>query len=81
MIYCPSAVHADAVIKGTNLHGIYECDSISSGAYEHISFRELASRGGSPLDMMAATFCEENGIPGWSSFFLAPDYMLFLFNQ
>ncbi|XP_076952868.1 uncharacterized protein LOC143626783 [Bidens hawaiensis] len=58
-----SELHADAVIKGTNSHGIYDCDTISSVAYEHISFRELASRGSSQIDMMAATFCEENSIP------------------
>lgn len=58
-----SEIHADAVVKGTSLQGIYECDSISNVAYEHISFRELASRGPSPMDMMATTFCEENGIP------------------
>ncbi|XP_076947119.1 uncharacterized protein LOC143618953 [Bidens hawaiensis] len=58
-----SELHADAVIKGTNLHGICEVDTISSVAYEHISFRELASRGSSQIDMMAATFCEENSIP------------------
>ncbi|KAJ9559164.1 hypothetical protein OSB04_013778 [Centaurea solstitialis] len=57
-------VHADAFVKGTNADGVvYECDSISSVAFEHISFRELASRGTSTMDMMAATFCEENGIP------------------
>ncbi|KAI3822568.1 hypothetical protein L1987_10160 [Smallanthus sonchifolius] len=56
-----SELHADVVIKGTNLHGIYECDTIST--YEHISFRELASRNSSQIDMMAATFCEDNSIP------------------
>ncbi|KAJ0480932.1 putative UMP kinase transcription factor Trihelix family [Helianthus annuus] len=58
-----SELHADVVIKGTNVHGMYECDNISSVAYEHISFRELASRGSSQIDKMAATFCEENSIP------------------
>ncbi|KAI7751502.1 hypothetical protein M8C21_022414, partial [Ambrosia artemisiifolia] len=58
-----SELHADVVIKGTSLHGIYECDTISSVEYEHISFRELASRGSSQIDMMAATFCEDNSIP------------------
>lgn len=58
-----SELHADAIIKGTNLHGIYECNSMSNIGYEHISFRELASRGASVMDMMAATFCEENEIP------------------
>nr|XP_043612099.1 uncharacterized protein LOC122583791 isoform X2 [Erigeron canadensis] len=56
-----SEIHADAFIKGTNADGLY--DSMSSVAFDHISFRELASRGPSPMDMMAATYCEENGIP------------------
>ncbi|KAL9993443.1 putative UMP kinase [Helianthus debilis subsp. tardiflorus] len=60
-----SEINADAFIKGTNADGVYECDSMNNVAFEHISFRELASRGASPMDMMAATFCEENGIPGW----------------
>ncbi|KAI7738266.1 hypothetical protein M8C21_014432 [Ambrosia artemisiifolia] len=58
-----SEINADAFIKGTNADGVYECDGMNSVAFEHISFRELASRGASPMDMMAATFCEENGIP------------------
>ncbi|KAK6140049.1 hypothetical protein DH2020_026184 [Rehmannia glutinosa] len=59
-----SEIHADAVLKGTNVDGAYVCDSRNNNiAAEHISFRELASRGASPMDMMAMTFCEENGIP------------------
>ncbi|KAH6797630.1 aspartate/glutamate/uridylate kinase family protein [Perilla frutescens var. hirtella] len=59
-----SEIHADAVLKGTNMEGVYVCDSRNNSiAAEHISFRELASRGASPMDMMAVTFCEENGIP------------------
>ncbi|GER45410.1 homeodomain-like [Striga asiatica] len=57
-----SEIHADVVLKGTNSDGVFVFDSndISS---EHISFSELASRGTSSMDMMALTFCEENGIP------------------
>ncbi|XP_052173342.1 uridylate kinase PUMPKIN, chloroplastic [Diospyros lotus] len=59
-----SEIHADAVLKGTNVDGIYLCDSRSNNViFEHISFRELASRGTSPMDTMAVSFCEENGIP------------------
>lgn len=59
-----SEIHADAVLKGTNIDGVYDCDSGNSNApFEHISFRDLASRGASTMDMMAVTFCEENGIP------------------
>ncbi|KAK2985418.1 hypothetical protein RJ640_003160 [Escallonia rubra] len=59
-----SEIHADAVLKGTNVEGAYDCDTRNTNvAFEHISFRDLASRGASPMDMMAVTFCEENGIP------------------
>ncbi|KAK6126276.1 hypothetical protein DH2020_039981 [Rehmannia glutinosa] len=59
-----SEIHADAVLKGTNMDCVYVCDSRNNSiAAEHISFRELASRGAPPMDMMAVTFCEENGIP------------------
>ncbi|KAG6403801.1 hypothetical protein SASPL_136033 [Salvia splendens] len=59
-----SEIHADAVLKGTNMEGVYVCDARNNSiAAEHISFRELASRGAFPMDMMAVTFCEENGIP------------------
>lgn len=66
MYHVPCSVHADAVLKGTNVDGVYDCNSASSNAtFEHISYRELGSRGGAtPMDMMAITFCEENGIPG-----------------
>ncbi|KAL3642649.1 hypothetical protein CASFOL_013464 [Castilleja foliolosa] len=55
-----SEIHADAVIKGANADGNYVINII---AQEHISFSDLASRGASPMDMMALTFCEANGIP------------------
>lgn len=59
-----SEVHAEAVLKGTNVDGVYLCDSRNNNVIsEHISFRELASRGASPMDVMAVTYCEENGIP------------------
>ncbi|KZV28453.1 hypothetical protein F511_03256 [Dorcoceras hygrometricum] len=59
-----SEIHADAVLKGTNVDGVYICDSRNESiAAEHMSFRDLASRGASPMDMMAMTFCEENMIP------------------
>ncbi|XP_051113815.1 uncharacterized protein LOC127239621 [Andrographis paniculata] len=59
-----SEIHADAVLKGTNVDGVYICDSRNNSVTaEHISFRELASWGTSPMDKMAVTFCEENGIP------------------
>ncbi|XP_021865519.1 uridylate kinase PUMPKIN, chloroplastic isoform X2 [Spinacia oleracea] len=57
-------LNAQAVLKGINVDTIYDCNSRSNGlTFEHISFREVASRGASSMDVMALTFCEENAIP------------------
>ncbi|OMO82009.1 Aspartate/glutamate/uridylate kinase [Corchorus capsularis] len=59
-----SEIHAEAVLKGTNVDGVYDCHSQDNNAtFEHITFRELVSRGAAAMDMMALTFCEENNIP------------------
>lgn len=58
-------VHAEAVLKGTNVDGVYDCHSRDNNVtFEHVSFRDLVSRGATSMDMMALTCCEENGIPG-----------------
>lgn len=60
-----SPVNAEVVLKGTNVDGVYDCHSRDNNAtFEHISFRELGSRGAIAMDAMALSFCEENGIPG-----------------
>ncbi|KAG8479870.1 hypothetical protein CXB51_029605 [Gossypium anomalum] len=59
-----SEIHAEAVVKGTNVDGVYDCHSQDNNAtFEHISFRDLVSRGATTMDMMSLTFCEENCIP------------------
>ncbi|KAG6580655.1 uncharacterized protein LOC111442038 [Cucurbita moschata] len=59
-----SEIHAEAVLKGTNVDGVYDCNSHDSNfTFKHISFRELVSRGAISMDMTALTFCEENNIP------------------
>lgn len=59
-----SEINADAVLKGTNVDGVYDCHHRNSNMqFEHISFRELDARGISAMDMTAVSFCEENGIP------------------
>ncbi|KAH9611650.1 hypothetical protein KSS87_019057 [Heliosperma pusillum] len=59
-------IQAQAVIKGANVDGIYDCTSRSNDiTFEHISFREAGSRGSTSLDRMLLTLCEENGIPGF----------------
>lgn len=58
-------VQAEAVLKGTNVDGVYDCNSQDNNfTFKHISFRELVSRGATTMDMAALTFCEENNIPG-----------------
>ncbi|XP_023539307.1 uncharacterized protein LOC111799983 [Cucurbita pepo subsp. pepo] len=59
-----SEIHAEAVLKGTNVDGVYDCSSQDNNfTFKHISFRELASSGATSMDMTALTFCEENNIP------------------
>jgi uridylate kinase len=60
------SVNADALLKGTtNVDGVYDNHAGNSNAIlDHISFREVVSRGVTSMDMMAITYCEENGIPG-----------------
>ncbi|KAF2307498.1 hypothetical protein GH714_029178 [Hevea brasiliensis] len=59
-----SEIHAEAVLKGTNVDGVYDCHSRDNNVtFEHVCFRDLVSRGVTSMDMMALTCCEENGIP------------------
>ncbi|XP_065871282.1 uridylate kinase PUMPKIN, chloroplastic-like [Euphorbia lathyris] len=57
-----SEINADVLLKGTNVDGIYDCRS-SNVLLEHISFRDVVARGVTFMDIMAITYCEENGIP------------------
>ncbi|TYK25206.1 Uridylate kinase [Cucumis melo var. makuwa] len=69
-----SEIHAEAVLKGTNVDGVYDCNSQDNNfTFKHISFRELVSRGATSMDMTALTFCEENNLPelGVFAMFLA----------
>ncbi|KAM7264355.1 hypothetical protein ACFE04_002038 [Oxalis oulophora] len=57
-------IHAEAVLKGTNVDGVYDCHSRDNNiTFEHITFRELSQRGATSMDLMALNFCEESGIP------------------
>lgn len=59
-----SELNADAVLKGTNVNGIYDCHSGNGNVVlEHISYREAVSGNFTSMDTMAITYCEENGIP------------------
>lgn len=77
------SVNADAFLKGTNVNGVCDCHSgNNSVTLDHVSYREVISSGITSMDVMALTYCEENGIPGGSyrSLFLTADavfYFLF----
>ncbi|KAG4983870.1 hypothetical protein AAZX31_10G190400 [Glycine max] len=59
-----SELNADAVLKGTNVNGVFDCHPRNDNiTLDHISFREVVSRGVTSMDMMALAYCEENGIP------------------
>ncbi|KFK38385.1 hypothetical protein AALP_AA3G106700 [Arabis alpina] len=66
-------INAEAVVKGTNVDGVYDCHSQDNNVtFEHITFQELASRGLTSMDTMALNFCEENSIPVVVFNFLEP---------
>ncbi|KAJ6845313.1 uncharacterized protein M6B38_289730 [Iris pallida] len=68
-----SEINAEAVLKGVNTDVVYECHSRNNSVdFEHISFRECASRGFTAMDMTAITFCEENNVPVVLFNFLEP---------
>ncbi|XP_043705541.1 uridylate kinase-like, partial [Telopea speciosissima] len=57
-------IQAEALLKGTNVEDVYDSRSNTNNVtFEHLSFQEFVSKGVSSMDMMAVTFCEENGIP------------------
>ncbi|XP_054789915.1 uncharacterized protein LOC129295417, partial [Prosopis cineraria] len=61
-----SEVNADVMLKGTSVSGGHDCHTGSENVaidHIHVSFREVASRGITCIDVMALAFCEENGIP------------------
>ncbi|CAK7325329.1 unnamed protein product [Dovyalis caffra] len=59
-----SEINADALLKGANVNGVYDRHAGNSNIIlDHISFRDVVSRGVTSMDMMAITYCEENGIP------------------
>jgi uridylate kinase len=69
MLYPFVSVNADAVLKGTSVNGVYDCHSGNTNVIlDHISYSDVIPSGITSLDLMALTYCEENGIPGWSYF-------------
>jgi uridylate kinase len=59
-------IHADAVLKGTRVDGVYTDDpekNPSAKKYDHLTFREAYEKDLKIMDLTAFTLCEENNIP------------------
>tara|TARA_B110000238_G_scaffold112335_1_gene122008 strand:- start:1408 stop:1896 length:489 start_codon:yes stop_codon:yes gene_type:complete len=59
-------VHADAILKGTRVDGIYNVDpekDKNAIKYETITFKEVIEKGLKVMDMTAFTLSEENKLP------------------
>lgn len=63
-------VGAEVVLKATNVDGVYDSDpkkNKNATLLEHVSYREVAIKGLSVMDITAITLCQENCIPGIAS--------------
>lgn len=59
-------IHADALLKGTRVDGVYSDDpekNPSAIKFDRLTFREAYDRELKIMDLTAFTFCEENNIP------------------
>eukprot|EP00249_Psilotum_nudum_P018648 c26902_g1_i1 orf=445-2097(+) len=59
-------IHAEVILKATTIDGIYDCDpklNPDAVLLEHISYRDVAAKGTTVMDLTAVTLCQENGIP------------------
>jgi uridylate kinase len=59
-------IHADVILKGTRVDGIYTADpekDPSATKYERVSFNEVYEKGLNVMDMTAFTLCNENKLP------------------
>ncbi len=59
-------IHADVILKGTRVDGIYTADpekDPSATLFEEISFEKVISKNLNVMDMTAFTMCKENNVP------------------
>ena len=59
-------LHAEVVIKGTKVDGVYDKDPIVNSdakRYKNISFNEVLSKNLRVMDLTAITLCKENALP------------------
>ena len=59
-------LHAEVLIKGTKVDGVYDKDPIVNSdakRYKNISFNEVLSKNLRVMDLTAITLCKENALP------------------
>lgn len=59
-------IKADAILKGTRVDGIYDCDpekNKDAVKFENITFKDAIQKNLKVMDMTAFTLCEENNMP------------------
>lgn len=59
-------MHADVVLKGTRVDGVYTADpekDANATRYTTLSFQEAYEKGLNIMDMTAFTLCQENNLP------------------
>lgn len=59
-------IHADVILKGTRVDGIYTADpekDSSATMFNEISFKDVISKNLKVMDMTAFTMCQENDVP------------------
>lgn len=59
-------MHADVVLKGTRVDGVYTEDpekNLDAVKYDELSFQEAYEKGLNIMDMTAFTLCQENNLP------------------
>ncbi len=59
-------IHADAMLKGTRVDGVYTADpekDPTATKFDKISYDEIYRRGLKVMDLTATTMCKENNLP------------------
>ena len=59
-------IHADVIIKGTRVDGVYDADPEKhpkASKFKHISYDEVLRKDLKVMDMTAITLCKENNLP------------------
>ncbi|MDI6765668.1 MAG: UMP kinase [Bacteroidota bacterium] len=59
-------IHADVIIKGTRVEGVYDCDPEkykNAFKFDEISYKDVLEKDLKAMDLTAITLCKENEMP------------------